>query len=181
MTQETEEDPAAELHKLLQDRILRVAGQPVTREIPFPKEGYSEHFLQKIKDNPKTEIVNDDSGDPEYYILTADKGKNARDTFYVCVDRLERCYGGPEEGGWYYEAGEVMTHEPVRITYGTRNEPILTESEIDFLLTVAVEWTDEFETFDTSHRSSVAPSGDDYHVRVEYDIPKDWNDYQPYC
>lgn len=27
---------------------------------------------------------------------------------YLGVYRIERCYGGPEEGGWYYDSGEVV-------------------------------------------------------------------------
>ncbi len=182
MTQEaTEEDPIADLLQALQDRILHAAGQPITREIHFPEEGYSAHFLQEIKDNPKAEIVNDDCGDPQYYTLTIDKGRNARDTFYICVDLVERNCGGPEEGGWYYDTGEVMAHEPVRVVYGTRDEPILPLSEIDFIRTVAQEWIEEFESFESNHRSSVRPRGDDYRIRVTYDVPKDWNSYQPYC
>jgi len=30
---------------------------------------------------------------------------------FVNVYRVDRCYGGPEEGGWYYDAGEIVeTH-----------------------------------------------------------------------
>jgi len=33
--------------------------------------------------------------------------------FFVNVYELDRCYGGPEEGGWYYDAGEAIRSHPV--------------------------------------------------------------------
>jgi hypothetical protein len=35
-------------------------------------------------------------------------------TWYVTVYETERVYGGPEEGGWYYTAGEAIRHIRVR-------------------------------------------------------------------
>ena len=32
---------------------------------------------------------------------------------YVCVYELTRHYGGPEEGGWYYDAGTLLKVMPV--------------------------------------------------------------------
>lgn len=31
-----------------------------------------------------------------------------REKYVVALCRVESCYGGPEEGGWYYEAGEPV-------------------------------------------------------------------------
>ena len=28
--------------------------------------------------------------------------------WYVNLYRIERCYGGPEEGGWFYDGGELL-------------------------------------------------------------------------
>lgn len=32
---------------------------------------------------------------------------------YVNVYLVQRCYGGPEEGGWWYDAGEPVASVPV--------------------------------------------------------------------
>ena len=34
--------------------------------------------------------------------------------FYVNVYYVKRCYGGPEEGGWYYDAGRLELCEPFK-------------------------------------------------------------------
>ena len=41
---------------------------------------------------------------------------------YVNVYAVSRAYGGPEEGGWYFDIGEVVASHPVR---GERQEAIL--------------------------------------------------------
>lgn len=33
--------------------------------------------------------------------------KKARGRMFVNVYEVDRCYGGPQEGGWYYDCGEV--------------------------------------------------------------------------
>lgn len=40
--------------------------------------------------------------------------RNARGTFYVTVYATEERYGGPEEGGWWYESGIPVKHIRVR-------------------------------------------------------------------
>lgn len=34
--------------------------------------------------------------------------ENKRGTFVVAVYLVDRCYGGPEEGGWWYDAGNLV-------------------------------------------------------------------------
>jgi len=180
MTQEaTKKDPAGDLMEKIHEQVLYAASRPITRDVHFPRNGSIDHLVEEVEANPKAEIVVNGSGDPLYYILTLDRGRK-RDTFYICVDLIDRGYGGPEEGGWHYDSGTVMTFESVRVDY-YGDEPRISENEAIFLLTVAEEWVEEFGNFESNHRSSVAPRGDDYRVRVEYDIPKDWNDCQPYC
>lgn len=33
--------------------------------------------------------------------------------FWLNVYNVQRCYGGPEEGGWYYDAGELLLSVPL--------------------------------------------------------------------
>lgn len=32
-------------------------------------------------------------------------------TWYVCLCINQRCYGGPEEGGWWYDRGELCEYQ----------------------------------------------------------------------
>lgn len=40
---------------------------------------------------------------------------------YVSVYKVHRCYGGPEEGGWYYDAYEHICSMPLRIHEGIKD------------------------------------------------------------
>jgi hypothetical protein len=74
-----------------------------------------------------------------------------RSLHYVNVYRLEQGYGGPEEGGWYYEAGEPVASVP----FDTVREA---EAEQEKLR----------ERFpEGRNRYSVAPRGDDFGVYIE--------------
>lgn len=180
MTQEAiKADPIDDLLERIHEQVLYAASRPITRKMYFPEGGYTDHLIQELRDNPKAEIVEHDSGEPLYYNLTLDRGKK-RDTFYICVDLIERGYGGPEEGGWWYDSGTVMTYEAARVQY-RNGEPSISVDENAFLRAIAHEWIEEFGGFDSDYRSSMRPSGNDYRIRVEFDEPEDWNGYQPYC
>lgn len=71
-------------------------------------------------------------------------------TFYVTVYQVDQWYGGPEEGGWYYEVGKVKFVE----AYSTRE---LAESRARIL---------RQQYPDGHHRYSVMPDGDDFKVEV---------------
>ncbi len=38
--------------------------------------------------------------------------------WFVNVYEVDRCYGGPEEGGWYYDAGQLLATYAVSGQYG---------------------------------------------------------------
>lgn len=38
----------------------------------------------------------------------------AKKKLFVNVYEIARCYGGPEEGGWYYDCGDVVESFPVK-------------------------------------------------------------------
>ena len=70
-----------------------------------------------VLDDPETVRIESDA--PHVVTLNADEivshlGYDFGDsavilpTKYVNVYRVERCYGGPEEGGWWYDAGEPI-------------------------------------------------------------------------
>ena len=45
--------------------------------------------------------------------------KEHRPSFWVCAQRNDRCYGGPEEGGWWFDYRENLA-EPYRFPRLTR-------------------------------------------------------------
>lgn len=44
--------------------------------------------------------------------MEEEKTKKFRSVVYLSVYRLNRCYGGPEEGGWYYDNYEFEAATP---------------------------------------------------------------------
>ena len=69
---------------------------------------------------------------------------------YVNVYAVSRSYGGPEEGGWWYDTGTVVTSVPV----------IDRETAEEIADTLRTEYPD-------TGRSSSVLGGADYRVRVE--------------
>lgn len=74
-------------------------------------------------------------------------------THYVNVYRLDREYGGPEEGGWWYDMREAVRSTPV------------TSEEAGEALAEIVRLTGEFP--EGSERFSMAPRGEDFEIVVE--------------
>lgn len=74
-------------------------------------------------------------------------------TYYVNVYRVERVYGGPEEGGWWYDMREIL-----------RSTPCVSEEEAEALAEI-VRLSGEYP--ETRHRFSVCPRGEDYEISVE--------------
>ena len=81
-------------------------------------------------------------------------------TKYLAVYELHRSYGGPEEGGWWFDGGELVYCEPV--APDATDEQITARREA-----LKAEW------FDPEARpvSSVIYSGGQYGVYIENGIP----------
>jgi hypothetical protein len=76
---------------------------------------------------------------------------------YVNVYAVQRSYGGPEEGGWWYDVGTVE-----------QSVPAATDADVDRLVDALAL---EFPT--TGHRYSVL-GGEDWDVVVENKPASDW-------
>ena len=109
-------------------------------------------------------------GDNECVIISADRpveygtldGNTIRvraddepEIIYVNAYSVCRCYGGPEEGGWYYDEGQPLASVPLRADV----EAGVIEIEKS-RLTSLLGWTSKYS------RSSVL-GGDDFKVYVE--------------
>lgn len=83
--------------------------------------------------------------------------------WYVGVYEVYRCYGGPEEGGWWYDSGSLILAE----MYDTYDEALQRGSELE------VEWPDN-NTY-----TSVVYSGGDYRVRIDTEPPRNYPEDRP--
>jgi hypothetical protein len=86
---------------------------------------------------------------------------------YLNVYIVEREYGGPEEGGWWYDVG---TPQGVSIVCNT----ISAFEMQDLLEFLAARYPDR------GSRSSMMPQDEDYQVRIERHPPKEWPDPRPH-
>ena len=165
--------------------VLDEAKKPVRREVDLGAHGSPDpqDLIDKYGEGGMFGVEFDqDDGTGEYiraYIPI--KRTKPRQTVHVVVDCIEKGYGGPQEGGWWYDSGTVRESEAIRVCYDGSGEPYLEPGELSFLRGVAKEWIDEFESFDTNYRSSMRPKGDDFRLRVTFEPPEDWSGYQPYC
>lgn len=97
--------------------------------------------------------------------------------FYVNVYELRRCYGGPEEGGWWYDEGSLVD-----------SVTTFTEGWAEYVAAHLRDGTYPLRSgaYADSHnrgnvnydRGSRYPR--DYEVRVEKTPGEDWNNYRPY-
>lgn len=88
---------------------------------------------------------------------------------YVNVYSIDRAYGGPEEGGWWYDTGDVV--HTVRCE-GSDEDIVWKRAE-----QIRRELADEYPY--TGRRSSVL-GGDDYDIRIEDEPGQDWSNWQPW-
>jgi len=90
------------------------------------------------------------------------------DRWHINVYELDRRYGGPEEGGWWYDTGDLQASFPVWH---------LEDDEIDIMLAlVKKQWHDP----DARDIGSVLYSGGRYEVVVEPGEGKSWPEERPH-
>lgn len=86
---------------------------------------------------------------------------------YINVYIVERIYGGPEEGGWWYDVGT-----PEGISVKCINS---LDREIEAIHKALQEMYPN-----SGHRYSMNPPGDDYIVRREKHEAKEWPETTPH-
>lgn len=82
---------------------------------------------------------------------------------YLNVYEVTRYYGGPEEGGWWFDAGEPVASIPF-------------ETEHETLLAID-EWKAKFPN--NGNRFSVRPQAIDYYVLREDHFAEAWPKERP--
>ena len=83
---------------------------------------------------------------------------------YVNVYEVDRIYGGPEEGGWWYDAGEVMLSE----RFYDRDAA---EARVK-------ELAEEYPN--TGQVRSIIYSGGDYRIYIEDEPGQNYPDHRPH-
>jgi len=81
---------------------------------------------------------------------------------YVNVYEITRCYGGPEEGGWWYDTGVTLISEEV--------------SNMEEAYNRRLELLEDYPR--TDRRYSVL-GGDDYDILIEDTPGEDFPAYRP--
>jgi hypothetical protein len=90
-----------------------------------------------------------------------------RKYWFVNIYELDRVYGGPEEGGWYYDIGTPITGGSIRVESKGMAEIIGNALAEDVYA-------------DHKYRVSVRPNGIDYAVRVETHPPRPFPAERPH-
>ena len=178
----------------LEQAILREAQGGPTKLIDIPTYevhdvenghfGYrmlnEEESIERFrKENPDS-IVHDDFEDgSEPCARVPIKPCPGWATLHLGVFELQQNYGGAEEGGWWYDSGEVVQTETVRVSFKEDRTPYLEEGERAFLGKLAEKWATDYEGFGTTHRTSTRPRGRDFSWQVEWDTPEDFPKHRP--
>lgn len=103
---------------------------------------------------------------------------------YINVYECQQVYGGPEEGGWWFDA-EVPVYEDA--TDYSQDFPIQTEGQpISFTakrgrqaLRIARRLEKKYP-FSRNRYTSAANFDGNYRVAIEKNPPQAWDNYQPY-
>lgn len=85
---------------------------------------------------------------------------------WLVVHEMSREYGGPEEGGWYYDAGEVEVNLPLHD---------LDDDEVFALYNLALKMFPQ-----TKSRFSVAPRERDFNLTFSETRGEDYPETRPH-
>jgi hypothetical protein len=98
-------------------------------------------------------------------------------TLFVSVILLNRHYGGPEEGGWYFDSGSVQEIHMVRVWFWPSGKPEIPDDEFEVVAILEATLNEKYK-FDTDNRYSVAGRRD-FRLQVTWDMPEDFPSETP--
>lgn len=115
---------------------------------------------------------------------------------YVNIYAVSRCYGGPEEGGWWFEAGEPVGSVPIEMTEteqralhtlitqreGEDIDPELYAKHIDSYLTEKARSVREAyqDRYPRQSSYSVLGGDDDFRVCIEEHYAQPYPEVRPH-
>lgn len=117
--------------------------------------GWTSYEYTKFTEEETEKFNLPDEGVWEKDGLDVSIGMNEADPFYVAVYEVDRAYGGAEEGGWWYDCGELVK--------------VVIASSRDEAEAIRDKLREEYPN--TGKRSSVL-YGEDYDVGIETRFPE---------
>lgn len=115
---------------------------------------------------------------------------------YVNIYAVSRAYGGPEEGGWWFDTGEPVGSIPVEMTEAERRalhtlvtqregediDPEVYDKHFDTYLREKAEGVRSAyqDLYPDTGKSSSVLGGDDYRIRIEDHIARPYPDERPH-
>ena len=148
---------------------------------------YCEYYEAKTGGSPKYD-------DPKYvkYRERFDRKEDRDCSWFVNVYRIDRCYGGPEEGGWYYNKGEFLGCYGMYGNHRYRRAERVKEIVEKIL---SEEFVPSYNMGLGDHDGvDLNGDGDDRYlmrggawgndrisVSIENKAGEDWDNYSPYC
>jgi hypothetical protein len=114
------------------------------------------------------------------------KATKSHGPLYLAAYEVERCYGGPEEGGWWYDAGRVVGCVKLRrseLRYTRDDEPRINRVKPEVL--VSFSHAHGYLTRDQKRKLGIRDrysviGGPDIEVCVSRTIPQDYPAERPY-
>jgi len=109
---------------------------------------------------------------------------------YVNIYRVGRSYGGPEEGGWYFDTGTPIGAVPITVTEEERtaiwNTAERHDKDFDYYLSDYLKKKAEAEAqrhrvfFPRTNKRSSVLGGEDYDVLIEDSFPQPFPKERPH-
>jgi hypothetical protein len=100
--------------------------------------------------------------------------------FYVNVYQKRQCYGGPEEGGWWFDAWEPLEELDEEGNYYANPKYIYKTAHTEAEAKKIQEELQKVYPFDRKAYTSVLDRGPQYEVRIENCLPTAGSNYRPY-
>ena len=91
-------------------------------------------------------------------------------TLHIAVLEVARCYGGPEEGGWWFDASAPVEYITVDVIWERRPIPSSWEiptKQLDMLAKLAEIWTEGYEIDGVARRVNVR-GGPDHYIDIDF-------------
>lgn len=90
---------------------------------------------------------------------------------HVAVLEVHRCYGGPEEGGWYYDASTPIEHVVIDVDWERPNVGCVTWdiplAHLEAIYKVSEIWKERYDIGGKETRSNVRGEPD-YYIDVDF-------------
>lgn len=150
----------------------------MTEEQETQELNLESRILHFVQEGPFKDAGPDEDGHPTR-VEVEEKPKWA--IVYIGVYELEQNYGGPEEGGWWYDSGIPVEGFPIRVRLED-GEYKLSDEEKKIVAEAEAHIAPEYN-FDTSCRTSCGPQrGDDFSLQMTWDKPEAFPKHRPhYC